>query len=317
MRVVTSDLQEAIAAVSNVYCPHEVRVLEGNRGIDAVLEASSASRQRIVSLRYSAPVKIDAGTFENLLLFMTCVDGAAEATQGRQSVRWTRGRTLPLSPNISSQLTFDRQFWQRSIRLDKNFLEDLCSRLINRPLDVPLRFRLALFGADLEVTWRQALQMLGNLENPELALASQAWKHFEEFLGMLVLEAHPHNYSDVLKGESSAADPRLIREAERLMRTGGPSITVSEVAKMLRVSLRSLEVGFREARSMTPIQVHRQMRLDAAREALLNPTVSTSVTSVALSCGFPHLARFSRYYHQTFNEQPSQTLRRSKGRGVA
>ena len=33
MRVVTSDLREAIAAVSQVYCPHDVTVLESNRGI--------------------------------------------------------------------------------------------------------------------------------------------------------------------------------------------------------------------------------------------------------------------------------------------
>jgi hypothetical protein len=39
MRVATSDLEEAIAAVSRVYCPHDVTVLESNRGIDAVLES--------------------------------------------------------------------------------------------------------------------------------------------------------------------------------------------------------------------------------------------------------------------------------------
>jgi hypothetical protein len=151
MRLVTTDLHEAIAAISSVYCPHDVKVLD-NRGIDAVLEASGDSRRRVVTLRYSAPVKIDAGTFENLLLFMTCVDGAAEARQGTHSVEWGKGPTLPLSPNVSSQLTFDRQFWQSSIRLDKNFVEDLCARLINGPLDVPLRFCLTPFDADLEVT---------------------------------------------------------------------------------------------------------------------------------------------------------------------
>jgi AraC-like DNA-binding protein len=317
MRLVTKDLQEAIAAVSGVYCPHDIRVLESNRGIDAMLETYGASQQRIVKLRYSAPVKIDAGTFENLLLFMTCADGAAEATQGQHSVQWGRGRTLPLSPNVSSQLTFDRRFWQHSIRLDKEFIEELCSRLINRPLDAPLRFRLTPFSDDLEATWQQALQMTRHFDTPELGRALHSWKRFEEFLGTLVLESHPHNFSDVLKKETSAVDPRLVREAERLMRTGGPSLTVSEVAKMLRVSLRSLELGFREARAMTPSQAHRQIRLKAAREALLNPAASTSVTSVALWYGFPHLARFSSYYRQTFNEQPSQTLRRSQGRGAA
>lgn len=124
MRVVTSDLHEAIAAVSRVYCPHDVKVLESNRGIDAVLESSGAAGRQVVTLRYAAPVKIDAGTFENLLLFMTCVDGAAEATQGRHSVQWGKGRTLPLSPNVSSQLTFDRRFWQSSIRLNKELCRE-------------------------------------------------------------------------------------------------------------------------------------------------------------------------------------------------
>ncbi|MBR0798324.1 AraC family transcriptional regulator [Bradyrhizobium jicamae] len=313
MRVVTSDLQEAIAAVSRVYCPHDVKVLESNRGIDAVLESSGAAGRQIVTLRYAAPVKIDAGSFENLLLFMTCVDGAAEATQGRHSVQWGTGRTLPLSPNVPSRLAFDRRFWQSSIRLDKDFVETLCSRLINRPLDVPLRFRLAPFSAELEAAWRQSLQTIRSCDGDGLALATHAWKHFEEFLGTLILETHPHNFSDVLKKESSAADPRLVREAEHLMRTGGPSVTVSEVAHMLRVSLRSLELGFRDARQMTPTQAHRQIRLNAAREALLNPTPSTSVTSVALSCGFPHLARFSNYYRLTFGEPPNKTLRRCRG----
>jgi AraC-like DNA-binding protein len=316
MRVMTSDMQEAIAAVSRVYCPHDVKVLESNRGIDAVLESSGAGNRQVVTLRYAAPVKIDAGSFENLLLFMTCIDGAAEATQGRHSVRWGKGRTLPLSPNVSSQLSFDRRFWQSSIRLDKEFVEVLCSRLINRPLDVPLRFRLTPFSPELEVAWRQAVQMIRDCGSQELAGAAQAWKHFEEFLGTLVLETHPHNFSDVLKKESSAADPRLVRNAVHLMQTGGPSITVSEVARELGISLRSLELGFRDARNMTPTQAHRQIRLSAAREALLNPTPSTSVTSAAISSGFLHLARFSSYYQLAFRESPSQTLRRCRGGGT-
>jgi AraC-like DNA-binding protein len=310
MRLITTDLQQAIAAVSEVYCPHDVRVLESNRGINAELEAFEAPRQRIISLRYSAPVKIDAGNFDNLLLFMTCVDGHADAAQGYSSVQWHKGQTLPLSPNVSSQLMFDRKFCQQSIRLDKDFLEELCSRLINRPLDVPLRFHLSPFAPNLEKVWQDSLRMIHHFDAP--GLSGSAWKRFEEFLGTLILEAHTHNFSDVLKKETTAADPRLVREAEHLMLTAGPTMTVSEVAKTLRVSLRSLEYGFREARNMTPRQAHRQIRLRLAREALLHPTSSTSVTSVALSCGFPHLARFSQYYRQTFDEQPVQTLRRGR-----
>jgi AraC-like DNA-binding protein len=313
MRVVTSDLQEAIAAVSGVYCPHDVRVLESNRGIDAVLEALPGSRQQIVSLRYSAPVKIDAGHFENLLLLMTCVDGSAKATQGRNTVDWQKGKTLPLSPNLPSRLMFDRRFWQNSIRLDKAFVEDFCSRLLNRPIDRAIRFELAPFSQPLELAWQQAVKTVQFVQSIDPARSSATLQRLEEFLAALILESHPHNYSELLSKETTSAEPRIVREAEKLMQSAGPNISIGEIAKELRVGLRSLELGFRDARKMTPTQAHRQFRLQSARQALLHPTPSTTVTSVAITFGFAHLARFSRYYQSMFNEAPSHTLRRSKG----
>lgn len=310
MRVVTSDLHEAIAAVSSVYCPHDVAILDSNRGIDAALEAFPGSRLQRVSLRYAAPVRIDA-TFENLLLFMTCADGSAEATQGRRAVRWSRGETLPFSPDLPSRLMFDRRFWQSSIRLDRTFVEEACARLINRPLDRPLCFELTPFSPALEQAWQRAAGALDVMRS--LPTGTRTLQRFDEFIAALVLESHPHTYSELLQRETRASDPRLVREAERLMIAAGPDITVGEIAQQLRVSLRSLELGFREARNMTPTQAHREIRLRAAREALLNPTAATSVTSVATDFGFPHLARFAGYYRAMFDETPGATLRRRWG----
>jgi hypothetical protein len=187
MRLATSDLREAIAAVSGgVYCPHDVKVLESNRGIDAVLEAHPGSRQQTVSLRYSAPVKIDAGRFENLPLSMTCVDGSAKATQGTHSVHWHKGKTLPLSPNLPSQLMFDRRFWQNSVRLDKAFVEDFCSQLLNRPIDQPIRFELTPFSQPLEMAWQRAVQTMRIVQSVELAPSSTALRRLEEFMASLM-----------------------------------------------------------------------------------------------------------------------------------
>jgi AraC-like DNA-binding protein len=239
------------------------------------------------------------------------VDGSARATQGRHSVHWQKGKTLPLSPNLPSQLMFDRRFWQHSIRLDKVFVEDFCSRLLNRPIDQPIRFELTPFSQPLELAWQQAVQTMQVVQSADLVSSSTALRRLEEFMAALILESHPHNYSELLRNETTSADPRIVREAERLMKSG-PDISVGEIARELRISLRSLELGFREARSMTPTQVHRQFRLEAARQALLDPTETTTVTSVAVTFGFLHLARFSQYYQSMFNEAPSQTLRRSK-----
>jgi len=312
MRVITSDLGEAIAAVEKVYCPHTVKVLQGNRGIDAVLEAHDGPRRQAVSLRYAAPVRIDAGSFDNLLLFMSCIDGSAHATQGRRSVGWSKGQTLPLSPNLSSRLDFDRYFSQNSIRLDKAFVEQVCASMIGRPVEAALCFELVPFAPSLEGAWHQMVNAVELLEAVDLPVRSRARQHMDELLAALVLESHPHNYSGLVRKESKPTSPRVVREAEQLMNSFGAEITVCEIARELRISLRSLELGFRRARNMTPTEVHRDIRLRAAREELLNPAKGTTVTSVATAHGFAHLARFSGYYRAAFGELPGTTLRRNR-----
>jgi AraC-binding-like domain len=210
LQLSTLDLAEAIAAVSSVYCPHEVRVLGSNRGVKTMLQAIEQPHHNIVSLRYSAPVHIDAGNFDNLLLMMTCVGGSATAAQGAHKARWHRGQTLPFSPNARSHLKFDREFAQHSIRLDIDAVEALCSRLLNSRLQAPLRFALRPFSDELEAAWREAVRLLLRYDELGVTPPLAAAQHLEEFIGTLVLERHPHNYSDVLSGPWSAAAPRVL-----------------------------------------------------------------------------------------------------------
>ena len=110
------------------------------------------------------------------------------------------------------------------------------------------------------------------------------------------------------------AAPRTLREAECLMREANGAASVHEIAAALAVSVRSLEAGFREWRQETPVAFMRRLRLARAREQLSDPTVQTTVTEVALSCGFLHLSRFAQYYRAAFNEHPRETLRRARRR---
>jgi len=311
----TSDLAEAIDAVSAVYCPHEVKVRGSNRGVSAALEVIRGGIHPVVGLRYSAPVRIDAGDFPQLMLMMTCVDGSATAVQQDSSVAWHRGQTVPQSPGLSTQLDFDARFAQTSVRLDIERLEALCSRWLNVPLDAPLRFELRPFSAELETAWAQAVGLILTYERMNIVLPRAAAASLDEFMLSLVLAQHPHNYSDDLRSLSRAALPRMVREAEHWMRTD-PETSVSAVAARVGVSLRSLEAGFREWRQTTPTQYLRQVRLDAARAQLLAPSESTAVTSVALANGFFHLPRFSAYYRTAFDETPVQTLRRSRRKEI-
>jgi AraC-like DNA-binding protein len=310
----TSDLSEAVDAVSRVYCPHEVEIL-GRSGSDfTTLEVVRGGAQPVVRLMYPSRVKIDAGYFPRLMLMQTCVDGSATVVQGDVRVACRRSQTLPLSPGLHTRMEFDGRFAQTSVRLDIQRLEALCARWLGRPLEQPLRFELRPFSTDLEKAWTQAVALLIWYERMDIVLPSAASKAFDEFMLSLVLAKHPHNYFDDLNGKSSAAPPRTVREAEHWMQVGGAEMTVSAIADKVGVSLRSLQAGFRNWHNSTPSEYLRNIRLQAARAEMLAPTESTTVTSAALANGFFHLPRFSAYYRAAFNETPGQTLRRSRQR---
>jgi AraC-like DNA-binding protein len=310
----TSDLSEAVDAVSRVYCPHEIEV-RGSSGSDTTtLEVVRGGAQPIVRLMYPSRVRIDAGDFPRLMLMQTCVDGSATVAQGDVRASCRRNQTLPLSPGLHTQMEFDGRFAQTSVRVDIERLDALCARWLSFPLEQPLRFELRPFSPGLEQAWTQAVALLIWYERMDIVLPTAASLAFDEFMLSLVLAKHQHNYSDDLHRASGAAAPRVVREAEHWMREGGAELTVSAIAAKVGVSLRSLEAGFRNWHKSTPGEYLRNIRLRAARAELLAPTQSTTVTSAALGNGFFHLPRFSAYYRAAFNETPGQTLRRSRPR---
>jgi AraC-like DNA-binding protein len=311
-RINSANPEELARALSRLYCPHTTLFSRSNNGIAATLEIRHAGSQPVVELRYGAPVKVDAGEFPRLMLMQTCLEGSGSATQQGVSVSLRKSETMPLSAGLSTQLEFDARFAQRSVRLDIERLESQCARMLNHPLDRGLRFELRPFSEHLEKAWTEAVSLVTTYATMDLTLPVAAAANLDEFLISLVLTQHPHNYTDDFQARTRALPPRLIREAEHLMRTGGNELTVSAIAAHLRVSLRSLEAGFREYRRTTPLQRLRAIRLERARQNLLTPQPCTTVTSAALECGFVHLARFSGYYKAAFGESPAQTLRRSR-----
>jgi AraC-like DNA-binding protein len=65
----------------------------------------------------------------------------------------------------------------------------------------------------------------------------------------------------------------------------------------------------RAVHGMTPCHYLRALRLAEARQAFLCiDTPTTSVTEVALRCGFRELGRFAVDYRAKFGESPSDTF---------
>lgn len=311
-QIQTRDFDQAVDAVREVYCPHQLRLGRRAAGLNTCLSVTGADKWPVVQLRYGAEVKVDAGNFRDLFLVMRGRSGAARVRQGLAESTWGAGQTMVVSANQATTFDFDAEFSQTSLRFDRERLESLCSRWLGRPLDDDLRFDLAPFPAHLEATWSALLQLI---ESGSEALPAPAAASLEEFVLTTVLRGVPHNFSTELERPQARLPSRLIRRAEEYVReslagvqSGAAGFSISEMAAHLGVGVRTLEIAFQEWCGMTPSAYLRELRLKRVREFLQKAGEGDSVTDIALANGFFHLGRFARYYRERFGESPSATL---------
>lgn len=88
-------------------------------------------------------------------------------------------------------------------------------------------------------------------------------------------------------------------------------IYISDVASAIRTSERNLTLLFRRMIGMSPGKYLLLYRLhEAAHQCSKRGARRSLVKSIALSCGYWHLSRFSAHYKRIHGEYPSETLAR-------
>src|SRR3546814_15677864 len=80
-------------------------------------------------------------------------------------------------------------------------------------------------------------------------------------------------------------------------------LTSAAIARRLEISVRTLELLFRQALGIGPGSYYLRLRLQAARRLLLDTRLSMQV--VAVRCGFGSHSAFSRIFRQHFALSPS------------
>jgi len=89
-----------------------------------------------------------------------------------------------------------------------------------------------------------------------------------------------------------------------------PSIT--ELCLAVGAKERTLHLSCVEAFGRPPSKLLAELRLNAARRALLHPRKQTSVAAVAMLYGFTHFGRFADIYRRQFGELPSATFGKAR-----
>ncbi|MGN1288208.1 MAG: helix-turn-helix domain-containing protein [Bradyrhizobium sp.] len=125
---------------------------------------------------------------------------------------------------------------------------------------------------------------------------------------------YPGTKSDIddHDGSLGAVASSQVRRAEAYVEANWEQpLTIEALALVAGVSARTLFHSFRKRRGYSPMGFVKRIRLNHARWMLQDQRNSTSVTDVALACGFGNLGHFSGYYRRAFGETPSATLRQA------
>ena len=150
------------------------------------------------------------------------------------------------------------------------------------------------------------MQALGRSGLSRLATAN-----FDEILlGLAVVSASP-TVREFVRDKAPSAGSQSVRKARDYIHAHAAEvISLSDLAARIGVGLRALQLAFRREVGCSPRDYLIACRLEVARDRLLSASEGTTVTQIALECGFTDLAVFARKYREQFGERPSETLRR-------
>jgi AraC-like DNA-binding protein len=126
------------------------------------------------------------------------------------------------------------------------------------------------------------------------------------------LEAIPNSYGQILFAPvADNLNSHVSRVEEYIDSHWHTAIYIESLVKVAGVGSRSLFTAFKRRRGYTPMAYLKRVRLKNSRALLASPTATTSVTLVALQCGFSNFG-LSRDYQLAFRELPSATLAKAR-----
>jgi AraC-like DNA-binding protein len=310
LRVQTTSVDEARAVMGRLY-PGAVLVPNQRLPFECELGIVRFGPVSFVTGLWPGGGELEALDFDGRYVLATATEGASRMTLkgGAQLDVIPERQGILVSPGFSGGIRVQPGIRTRTVTIDDSALEDHFSALTSTPSRGRIEFEAAVdlgagAGAAIQDLVRLMWRELARPEASPLLLSS-----VRESLFTALLTGPRHSLSHRLDVTPGSA-PGYVRRAEEMMAAhAAEPLTLARIAAAVGVPVRSLQIGFRRARGITPMQFLRDRRFDLARKCLLQAEPKTTVFSVAARLGFgASPGRFSVLYRQRFGESPSESL---------
>jgi AraC-like DNA-binding protein len=268
----------------------------------------------LVMCAYGAPAL--AGFPEaDFVRMQLAVSGSARTTVAGRVVEVTADQSCVTPPDRPCTLEFGAGYQQILIRIEQAALERKLAALLGAKPRGRLEFATAL-GANQPYVDR--LKNLVRFVAGELASSSVEFppfllEEFEQALIVAFLQTIPNSSSNLLRQGASKGDNAHVRRVEEYIDTHWQkSLSAEHLADVTGLGMRTIFATFKRHRGYGPLAYLKKIRLENAKQLLQHPFEITTVTNVALTCGFSNLGHFANDYRNAFGESPSTTLRRAR-----
>lgn len=307
----THDMAQARTFLSTIYRARDVRVT----GDPSTFEFSARYQHfelfGVDILQHTGQIHMVSGSTDHIYL--------TEIKQGRLHVETSAGQ-LSLEAGGAVMSSVDespRTTWDNlrmvAVRLEELEVRRFAAELVGVD-PTALRFRLQYAASPAHARqWSAAVRYVvqGVLDNPAAVDSTLARRECFRLLATTALEAFPQPDFSVDESRTADATPATIRRAIEFIETNAATdITVADVARVARLSIRGTQAAFRRHLDTSPAAYLRRVRLAAAHRDLVaaDPTKGANVADVAARWGFIHLGHFAATYRECYGVLPSQTL---------
>lgn len=139
------------------------------------------------------------------------------------------------------------------------------------------------------------------------SITPQLLGHYNRVVASKLMTMLRHNVRIESPALQSASFDRLVQYIEENIKR---DISIEELSRQARISVRSLYLLFDKHLQTTPKNFIRQKKLERVYCHLMDPACKVAnITAIAMDYGFTHLGRFSECYKAAFGVLPSASMK--------
>lgn len=313
IEVKTTDVDDARALLKRLYYPLVIGVPDGGGGFSLDLSVIQLGPLTVGQLTLGAATTLCAQELDGYHVTLP-ISGPVHTRHHRSEVVADPWTAAVFGPGWPVYTRHPSDSCELDIKIERSELEAELAAQLGHPVDGPLDL-----GSSMNLSngagrgWGRFVRMvhseIGNAES--LVHHPLIGEQLRQSVISGLLLSVPHRYLDELLRPPLPVAPRALRRVmDAIHDEPERPFTVTTLAGLGGMSVRSLQEGFRRYVGAPPMAHLQQVRLARARAALRGADPSaTTVAAVAHRWGFAHLGRFASAYRAEFSESPSETLR--------